>query len=443
MAPSPNHQNQDGSAISIEGVSKQFSLGAASANTLKERLLQRNRQEATTFDALTHISFTIAHGETFGILGHNGSGKSTLLKLIAGIMQPTEGTIRVEGRLAALLELGAGFHPELSGRENIFLNGSILNLGHNYVESVYDEIVDFAELEDFIDMPVKSYSSGMRARLGFSVATHLQPDVLLVDEVLAVGDENFQRKCMNRVESFRSSGRTMVLVSHSASRVTQLCRRAAVIDRGELLFVGPSEESVQLYRDTMAKRQGHRSGTTNLPNALKNRSPRDDDAPPPPVQVVDASLDDPLPDEVTYRPGQDVKLWVEVEVDDPIDFRLRLALRNQEGFALVNRSSNSLRPEGLNLGAGRHRIAFTFEAIPLQSGVFHLVAFTESPDGSERYGDPVPVGDLRVDGGIKGVGPLLVTMTMSLDHESTGPARSPRSAPAADPGSTSLATATT
>ncbi|MCL4151441.1 UNVERIFIED_CONTAM: hypothetical protein GTU68_057959, partial [Idotea baltica] len=190
----------------------------------------------------------IFEGETFGILGHNGSGKSTLLKVIAGTIRPTNGRVRTRGRLSALLELGAGFHPDLTGRENIFLNGSILGIPKPKIEEIFDDIVRFAELEEFINLQVKYYSSGMQGRLGFAVATNLEPDVLLIDEVLAVGDEAFQAKCMERVHRFRQLGRTMVLVSHGTEQVRQLCNRAAVMEKGHVLYVGDTDEAIEIYR---------------------------------------------------------------------------------------------------------------------------------------------------------------------------------------------------
>ena len=185
-----------------------------------------------TFEALKGVSFDVAAGRTFGIIGRNGSGKSTMLKLIAGIGRPTTGTVRVQGRVSALIELGAGFHPEISGRENVFINGMMLGLTKREIAARFDEIVAFAELEDFIDAPVKTYSSGMYMRLGFAVAIHVDPDVLLVDEVLAVGDEAFTHKCLDKFAEFRRRGRTVLLVTHSLDLVTRFCDEALWLDGG-------------------------------------------------------------------------------------------------------------------------------------------------------------------------------------------------------------------
>ena len=200
-----------------------------------------------TFDALKGVSFDVASGKTFGIVGRNGSGKSTMLKLIAGIGRPTEGTVAVKGRLSALIELGAGFHPEISGRDNVYINGMMLGLSKREVAARFDEIVSFAELEEFIDAPVKTYSSGMYLRLGFSVAIHVDPDVLLVDEVLAVGDEAFTHKCLDKFAELRRRGRTVLLVTHSLDLVTRFCDEALWLDGGVARMQGDPKRVVDAY----------------------------------------------------------------------------------------------------------------------------------------------------------------------------------------------------
>ena len=188
-------------------------------------------------------------GQTVGILGHNGSGKSTLLKCVAGILTPTPGQVRVRGRLASLLELGAGFHPELSGRENVYINAAFYGMGRRQIDRVFDDIVAFSELAQFIDEPVKHYSSGMYVRLGFAVAVNLDPDVLLVDEVLAVGDELFQAKCLSRIKQFQADGRTIVFVTHDAATVRQVCDRAIVINHAELVLDGAPGDAIRTFRE--------------------------------------------------------------------------------------------------------------------------------------------------------------------------------------------------
>src|SRR6516165_2972641 len=219
--------------------------------TLKSALLQRSilrdLQPDETFPALADVSFAVPKGSTYGVIGRNGSGKSTALKLVAGITKPTSGTVDVKGRISALIELGAGFHPEISGRENVFINGIMLGLTRREIESRFDEIVDFAELREFIDAPVKTYSSGMYMRLGFAVAINVNPDVLLVDEVLAVGDEAFTHKCLDKFRDFRRRGKTILLVTHSLALVERLCDQAVWLDAGEKRADGDSKRVVDAY----------------------------------------------------------------------------------------------------------------------------------------------------------------------------------------------------
>jgi len=240
------------SAIELDHVSKIYRryTGRQFA-TLKSALLKRSilrdLQPNEAFLALKDVSFTVAKGSTVGVIGRNGSGKSTALKLVAGITKPTSGTVRVDGRISALIELGAGFHPEISGRENVFINGIMLGLSKREVEERFDDIVDFAELREFIDAPVKTYSSGMYMRLGFAVAIHVDPEVLLVDEVLAVGDEGFTHKCLDKFGEFRRRGKTVLIVTHSLALVERLCDEAVWLDAGEKRADGDPKRVVDAY----------------------------------------------------------------------------------------------------------------------------------------------------------------------------------------------------
>ena len=234
-------------AIEVRDISKQFRLYTEKQTSLKERIIKGGKMPYTPFWALRDINVDIDQGETFGILGRNGCGKSTLLKCIAGILKPTSGEIRVRGSLAAMLELGAGFQPDLSGRDNIFLNGSLLGLSHADIARRYDDIVAFAELEDFIDNQVKFYSSGMYVRLGFAVAVNVEPDVLLVDEVLAVGDASFQRKCLDHVKKFQRDGRTILVVSHSTDVMRQNCSRVMVMNHGQVITIDEPGEGIRVF----------------------------------------------------------------------------------------------------------------------------------------------------------------------------------------------------
>ena len=223
--------------ISAQGVTKSFRAGTR-ATSLKERVLKLGHGTPERFTALRDVTADIAAGESVGLIGPNGAGKSTLLNILAGIIRPTTGSVAVQGRISSLLELGAGFNGELSGRDNVYLNASLLGLSRKETERHFDSIVAFSELEDFIDSPVKHYSSGMYVRLGFAVAVHVDPDILLVDEVLAVGDEAFQRKCLDKIAEFQRDGRTILFVTHSLDLVDRICNRGIVLDHGKVLFDG-------------------------------------------------------------------------------------------------------------------------------------------------------------------------------------------------------------
>jgi ABC-2 type transport system ATP-binding protein len=234
-------------AIEVHDLAKRFRVFREKPTSVKQRVLTSHAR-ADEFWALRDITLDVGEGSTFGLIGHNGSGKTTLLKCIAGILRPTSGRVLQRGRIAALLELGAGFHPELTGRENVYLNASFLGLSRKQTDTAYDAIVDFAEIEDFMDNQVKFYSSGMLVRLGFAVAVHVDPEVLLVDEVLAVGDEAFQAKCIARVREFQREGRTIVLVTHALDTVRDTCDRAAMLHHGELHALGHPDDVVREMR---------------------------------------------------------------------------------------------------------------------------------------------------------------------------------------------------
>ena len=236
--------------IVADNVSMCFNLASERVDRLKDLLIKKIKFQSCSFDefwALNNISFSVDKGESCALIGANGSGKSTMLKIISGILTPTKGSVEVNGSIAPLIELGAGFDYELTGRENIFLNGAILGYSKKLMLEKYDEIIDFSELRDFIDVPVKNYSSGMIARLGFSIATMVKPEILVVDEILAVGDQAFQDKCHKRLEDMMNSGTTVLLVSHSAADIKRICQKAVWIDKSNLRFVGNVDEALQLY----------------------------------------------------------------------------------------------------------------------------------------------------------------------------------------------------
>lgn len=239
--------------IEVKNATVRFNKSSESISGLKEYIIKMLKRELMfqEFLALKNITFTVKQGESWGLIGKNGSGKSTLLKLISGIIRPYQGNVTVNGSISPLIELGAGFDPELTARENIFLNGALLGYSKRFIESHFQEIVDFAELNDFIDVPIKNFSSGMSARLGFAIATVQKPDILIVDEVLAVGDLAFQQKCKERMESLLSNGTTLLFVSHSIEQVKELCSKAIWIDNGEVRAIGDTYSVSQEYLSSM------------------------------------------------------------------------------------------------------------------------------------------------------------------------------------------------
>lgn len=238
-------------AIVVDGVSKKFRLFHERNQTLKSAVMRGRRIVADDFWAVRDVSFTVPPGETFGLIGRNGSGKSTLLKMLARIYQPDEGRVVLNGRVSSMLEVGSGFHPELSGRENIFLNGSILGLTRKQVTARFDEIVDFSGVETFIDQPVKNFSSGMYVRLGFAVAVHTEPDILIVDEILSVGDGAFREKSRKKFAEFTGQGRTVILVSHSLTQIREMCEHVAWMHEGRVRALGPVDEVVEAYESSI------------------------------------------------------------------------------------------------------------------------------------------------------------------------------------------------
>ena len=244
-------------AIRVENISKRYTIGNTSNGSLRETivgLFSKNSSDNTEeFYALRDVSFEVKRGEAMGIIGKNGAGKSTLLKILSRITEPTSGRIEIDGRVSSLLEVGTGFHPELTGRENVFLNGTILGMTRTEVKRKFDEIVDFSGVEKFLDTPVKRYSSGMKVRLAFAVAAHLEPEILIIDEVLAVGDAEFQKKCLGKMEDVTEEGRTVLFVSHNMGAVVNLCKRGLLLSEGKVVFNGNTDKAIEKYLDIHAK----------------------------------------------------------------------------------------------------------------------------------------------------------------------------------------------
>lgn len=408
-------------AIEVDGVSKTFSVGGDSSTTVKDRLIgltRRERRTSRTIDALSDVSFNIAQGETLGLMGHNGSGKSTLLKIMAGTLRPTNGRIRVRGRMSALLELGAGFHPDLTGRENVYLNASILGFPKTHVDEIFDDIVAFSEIGKFIDMQVKYYSSGMAARLGFSVATNLEPDVLLVDEVLAVGDEAFQLKCMERIHRFRELDHTMVIVSHGPGRVRELCDRAAVLQQGELLYIGEPREAIDVYRTAL-------HGKLDAAPADQRHQGRFYVKKEAAVELIEAQVLKP-PDQEAFSPGDRVPFVVRYKVREPCEFVLYLLIQARDGNPMVRQNTNHIVGERLQVQPGEGEIRFALEDLPLLEDVYRITVVARDAATNDEFDRQNEAAGFRVKGSNGDLG--RVKATISYDG-STGPGghRSPTS----------------
>jgi len=364
-------------AVSVRGVSKMFRLSSEKHTSLKEKVVHFGRSTYTEFWALQEIDLEIAQGTTVGLLGHNGSGKSTLLKCIAGILQPTSGEIRTRGRMAALLELGAGMNPELTGRENVYLNGSILGFSKKDLDSRFDDIVGFAELEQFIDNQVKYYSSGMYVRLGFAVAVNVDPDVLLVDEVLAVGDEAFQRKCLDRVKQFQNEGRTIVVVTHAADLVRKVCDGAAVLDHGNLVFKGSPGEAVRSFRDHLLLNDTYDDEEVEPQHKITVNTK--------PIEISYVTLERENVDRTYLVPGESLVVRVGYEAFEEIpDATFGLVVYDTEGNLIYSTSSALLgSPTGPFFGTGE--VTFTFDDIPLLDGNYPISLGISSTDWGVVY----------------------------------------------------------
>jgi ABC-2 type transport system ATP-binding protein len=380
-------------AIEIRHVSKHFRLTHEHYSSLKERMIHFGRIPFEDFVALENIDIDIEQGTTVGILGHNGSGKSTLLKCVAGILQPNEGEIVTRGRLAALLELGAGFHPELTGRENIFMNASILGLSKRDIASVFDEIVAFSELEKFIDMQVRHYSSGMYIRLGFAVAVNVDPDILLVDEVLSVGDESFQRKCLERVAKFQREGRTILFVTHAADLVRRICERALVLDHGVLVADSAPGEAVRTFRESL-QHSGLADPTVEAVEAVQAAEVAEEQAGQTThgrkmaaeadhkVKITNVAIDHPgaLVGRSWLLPNEALSVRVSFHADEPTEGLLfGIGIHDEEGNEIFG-ANTKLIDTPVPVIDGDGEVTFDFEHVPLLDGTYLVTLAIQSHD---------------------------------------------------------------
>lgn len=323
-------------AISVRGLSKSYRLFGrrSQLQTLKSALLRRELKldPESSVQALRGLTFDIARGEAFGVIGRNGSGKSTLLKIISGILKPTEGLVSVNGRVSALIELGAGFHPEISGRENIFINGIMLGLSKKEVEKRFDRIVEFSGIAEFLDQPVKTYSSGMYVRLGFAVAVHVDPEILLIDEVLSVGDEEFSQKCISKIQEMKARGTTLVFVTHQLPLVRELCDRAIWIDKGTVAAIGDPARVVDAYLQEVAG--FHQVAPAEVPLARTDadatlREPREEPEEKDPLEEERWGSGEVLIDDVTLRDEKGRQL-VALGGRSPVTIRMEVRAREPQ-----------------------------------------------------------------------------------------------------------------
>lgn len=355
-------------AIDVDHVSKSFTRRTGAGASMLERFLSIGRGQTERFNALDDVTFSVQAGETVGILGHNGSGKSTMLKCISGTIRPTSGLVRARGSMSALLELGAGFHPDLTGRENVYLNGSILGFSKTQIDSMIDDIVDFSEIPEFIDAQVKHYSSGMFARLGFAVAVNLKPDVLLIDEVLAVGDEAFQRKCLERVRGFQREGRTIVLVTHAVDTVRLFCDKAIVLDEGRLIFDGDPSDGAVAYRHALEARTGRYHGDAEV-TRMRSATTK-------PISITAVEVDPPEGGREAFQPGDDVLVRIRYAATEHLPaVRVSLWLHTQDGILIVTLSTFDIMGRDFDdIEPGAGEFDFTFHELPLLQGRFEVTA---------------------------------------------------------------------
>ncbi len=417
-------------AVDIVNVSKRFRLYQQKYQSVKERFIHIGRNPYQDFWAVRDLNLEVYEGETIGILGRNGSGKSTLLKCVSGILQPTSGKVVVRGQLAALLELGAGFQVELTGRENIYLNASLLGMSNREIQRRFDEIVAFAELEQFIDNQVKYYSSGMYVRLGFAVAVNVDPDILVVDEVLAVGDEKFQLKCIDKVKTFQDEGRTILLVSHSPDQVRALCDRAVVIESGIMVGVGTPGEAVRLFREHLLE-----SGAQLIPTPVNEPEAPEPapEAPPDPVTGWPVDTGSTPAQLRSVRLGEVTMLYPGVEhhpymvTGDPLTIRVEFeAVAPTEGVSfsveLLDKLGSMLvgvdtevAEHAFDLPGGRGVVDVTFASIPFLDGAYDVTVTIKGHHGGVTYDRREAACRLEVMNPTRSIGLVSLPVRVSLE----------------------------
>jgi ABC-2 type transport system ATP-binding protein/lipopolysaccharide transport system ATP-binding protein len=413
----PEHDRQALStepAIEVRAVRKKFRVAQDRRTNVKEALVRRGRgPKHRDFYAVDDVTLTVPRGSTYGLIGHNGSGKSTLLKTIAGIHLPTTGEVVAHGRVSALLEVGAGFHPELSGRENIYLNGAILGMTKKQIAAAMDDIIEFSGLGEFIDTPVKVYSSGMYVRLGFAIAVNLEPEILIVDEIVAVGDEEFQRRCLDYRHDLRKRGTTIVVVSHSLPMIQQLCDRVAWLDHGKLVADGPAQEVCEQYLDAVnAAEEKYLQETGAKPVTADDESTTREGSGEVRVTAV-STVDDAGAPRSLAANGEPVTFKIEYEVNEPVDGPIFfIDFYTENGLHLAG--PDSWRG-GLRLGkvSGPGVLEMRLPRLPLLPGVYSVSAAVASAQLDQVY-DRAP-DDCRLR--VRQKGPYTAPGIITLDGE--------------------------
>jgi ABC-2 type transport system ATP-binding protein len=390
--------------ITVEGVSKTFRRYHERAASLKEMIVNRRRAKYELFWALRDVSLEIDSGETVGLIGPNGSGKSTLLKIVAGIIRPSAGRIETRGRIASLLELGAGFHPDLTGRENVYLNASILGLTRKETDRYFDSIVAFSELEPFIDTLVRHYSSGMYVRLGFAVAIHVDPRILIVDEVLSVGDEAFQRKCLDRIRSFQREGRTIVFVTHAVDVVREICSRGYFLWHGELVAQGKPPDVIRAFREHLHGESHEEASPGEERGDMR-------------VRILRVRLANAEGRELgVFKSGDDLHVVMDLESPAPIDDAIAGIVIHDEHDAMVVATNSDIENVPLGTLHGKTRVDFTCKSIPMQDGRYAVTVGVTTRDHRHVYHWQEKAYHFRCDRTSLAAGALDIPVTISVEQ---------------------------
>lgn len=367
-------------AVEVDALTKRYRLFHERNQSLKGTITRGKRTRYEEFEAVRDVTFSVPEGSTFGIIGSNGSGKSTLLKCLAGILSPDEGLIRQTGRLVALLELGAGFHPELTGRENVFLNGAILGMTRTEIQERFSLIVEFAGLERFIDMPVKNYSSGMVMRLGFSIAINVDPDILVIDEILAVGDERFQHKSYEKIIEFKKRGKTIILVSHIIGTVVELCDRVLWLDSGRVMEIGAPKEVVEHYLSF--------SNSTETVAVVEHRTQRKGSGE---VRVSNIQISDGLGNGTgVFSSGSPMRVTFALSNEDYCGLAyVHLSITDEKGQMIWQNGSHTSKILFDTFENSERLVTCDIKSLPLLEGIFQITVTVSNESGSVIF-DQVP-----------------------------------------------------